>query len=92
MTSRLLVAWALCFSAACVLTSGPDCTDACDKILQCEQLDRTFRLACSNVGVHCFDRVAECAECIDTHTCEQLVEGACDLKADGSELCLVKQP
>lgn len=87
---RLLIIIAFGLLTACV--SGPDYTDACDKVLACEQLDRTFRLACSNVGIHCFDTVAECAECIEAHTCEQLVEGACDTRADGSELCLVKDP
>lgn len=90
MTARLFFLVAFCLTSACVFTSGPDCTDACDKVLACEPLDRTFRLACSNVGIHCFGAVAECAECIDTHTCEQLVEGACDTRPDGGELCLVK--
>lgn len=76
----------------CVLTSGPDCTDACDKVLACEALDQTFRLACSSVGTNCFDLVADCAQCIDEHTCEELVAGACDRLADGGELCLIEKP
>jgi len=82
--------------AGCVLTSGPDCTEACDKVLACEGLDRTFRLACSSVGTNCFDfagdPVATCAECIDAHSCEELVAGACDNLADGGELCLIDSP
>ena len=83
---------ALSAGTGCVITSGPDCTDACEKVLACEELDRNFRLACSSVGTNCFEIVAECAECIDTHSCEELVQGACDKRPDGSELCLIENP
>lgn len=74
---------------ACVLTSGPDCADACEQVKECTGLDRTYRLACSTVGTNCLDFVAECAGCIEAHTCDELIAGACDYREDGSELCLV---
>jgi hypothetical protein len=65
-------------SSGCVLTSGPSCVGSCDKVVACKGLNRTFRLSCGRIGSTCFDEVAVCAQCIDEHSCEQLIAGACD--------------
>jgi len=75
---RLVAATALMALASCYLTSGPDCADACEKMVECTQLTGTFRLSCSPVAGTCFGDVATCAECVEDHTCAELVAGACD--------------
>lgn len=77
--ARLLACAALSlFAAGCLLTSGPNCSDACDKVLACKDLKGTFRLSCSTIATGCLDDVATCATCLDNHPCDELVGGACD--------------
>lgn len=72
-----LMSGVLLGSTGCVFTSGPNCSDACDKALACEDLDKTFALNCAPYGA-CYGTFAECAFCIEGSTCEQLIAGECD--------------
>lgn len=63
--------------SACVITSGPNCADACDKAVECEDLDKTFALNCAPYGA-CYGVFAECAQCILDTNCKRLVAGLCD--------------
>jgi hypothetical protein len=80
--------------AGCVITSGPDCSDACSKVVECEGLDKTFLLACGTNSAFCGPDEAACAECIEQKSCAELVRGDCDFVAGtggdgGVPLCLV---
>lgn len=92
MRVLLVAAFALLCTAACVLSSGPDCSEACDKVLTCKDLDKTFALSCSSVGYGCIDgsREVACAACVTSTSCADLVSGKCDDAPDGGPLCLVR--
>lgn len=81
-----LLAFALSLTGAgCVLSSGPNCSDACDKAVSCEGLDATFALNCAPFGA-CYGAYAECAFCILDTSCEQMIAGDCD------PVCAPQQP
>lgn len=88
---RLIVAAlaAVLALGGCVITNGPDCSEACDSVLACKALDKTFFLSCSSLGSGCGTQEQACAECIALKTCDQLIAGECDLVPDGGSLCLV---
>ena len=53
------------------------------------EVEGEWLLSCSTSGVACYGEVAECALCYETHTCDELVAGACNQRDDGGTLCLV---
>lgn len=57
---------------------GAECGSACDRVQACEDLDKVFLLDCSPFGSGCFDATLACADCINTHSCEEMQNGACD--------------
>lgn len=77
---------------SCVITSGPDCADACSKAVSCPGLNKTFLLACGTNSAFCGPDEAACAECIDAKSCAELIRGDCDFVSGsdgGVPLCLV---
>lgn len=80
---RPVVLLAVLFLGACVWQSGPDCSGACDQIRECKDLDKTFRLSCSQLGSGCYQAEVDCADCIEKRSCAELVAGECD------SLCVV---
>ena len=76
----------LLFVAACQIQCGPDCSGACDRVLECPDLDKTYRLNCNPVAGSCGQAELDCASCIEDKTCAELQAGACD------SLCVVAPP
>lgn len=84
-TFSLFVCMFALSATGCVLSSGPNCSDACDKAVSCEGLDSTFALNCAPFGA-CYGAYAECAICILDTSCKDLIDGDCD------PVCAPQQP
>lgn len=76
---RALTVLLALFAGACTLISGPDCDKACDQVLACDTLDKTFRLNCGSFVSACDEQEIDCADCIEDKSCEELEAGACDV-------------
>jgi len=80
MLVRILAALVLIAASGavgCVL-GGSDCSGACDKVRDCKGLNRTFLLDCSPSNFNCAPPVSDCADCIQAHSCAELISVATD--------------
>ena len=85
LLGRFVIAAAALASQGLYCQGGPDCSDACDVVRECPNLNKNFLLSCSRLGPSCLNnQIARCSECVTESStdCDALAQGKCDPVCD----------